>query len=53
MQPAPYRDMPFKKGGGGEAGEMAKQLRASVALGCSFNNPGSVPITHMAAHNCL
>ena len=29
------------------AGEMAQQLRALPTL------PGSIPSTHMAAHNCL
>ena len=32
------------------AGEVAQQLRALASLP---EDPGSVPSTHMAAHNCL
>ena len=32
------------------AEEMAQQLRALTALP---EDPGSIPSTHMAAHNCL
>ena len=32
------------------AGEMAQRLRALTALP---EDPGSIPSTHMAAHNCL
>ena len=32
------------------AGEMAPCFRAPVALP---EDPGSIPITHIAAHNCL
>ena len=32
------------------AGEMTQWLRALIAL---VEDPGSIPITHMAAHNCL
>ena len=32
------------------AGEMAQWLRALVVL---VKDPGSIPSTHVAAHNCL
>jgi hypothetical protein len=34
----------------GEAGELAQSLRSIVAL---EEDPGSIPSTHMTAHNCL
>ena len=40
----------LKFGLGDGTGEMAQWLRALTALS---EDPGSIPSTHMAAHNCL
>jgi hypothetical protein len=45
-----YIEIPFGKKIHVVAGEMAQQLRRLAALP---GDPGSIPSTHMAAHNCL
>ena len=45
----PYLNDPSLRFSSWGAGEMAQQLRTLAVLP---EDPGSIPITHMAAHNC-